>query len=135
MVSSTEDAGRHAGPFASPSGAVDRLTLALTRRAASAVAAATRAAGVSALRVRPADDAGAGSGAQAHRPEVVVVTEPAHGLAPGETAICRGAATVYVPRTLSGLFRRATVDLHGPRADRPPRLVVRESTIPCEEPG
>jgi hypothetical protein len=110
------------------------VMLVLTRAAARAVAVATRRENVPALRVRLLDgsahslrDDDQGFGAP-----LVVSTAPTQGPGPGETAVRRGAATVYLPAALTRRFDQAALDLHQQDGDETPRLVLRAST---REPG
>ncbi|MEJ2864326.1 hypothetical protein [Actinomycetospora flava] len=90
----------------------------LTRAAEIAVSAATRREDVPARRVRFTE---AGDGASS----VIVETELAQGPGPGEFAVSRGAATVYVPAALFDRYAESTLDLHRQPHGAAPRLVLR----------
>ncbi|MEJ2890584.1 hypothetical protein [Actinomycetospora aeridis] len=102
----------------------------LTRAAELAVSAATRREDVPALRVRIAEPSGGGAPSP-----VIVETELAQGPRPGEFAVSRGAATVYVPSALFDQHAESTLDLHRPRQGTAPRLVLRGPSAGSEVPG
>jgi hypothetical protein len=80
----------------------------LTEAAATVVAAAAHAYRVPALRVRTAGPAVAAPHAAS---EVALEAEEAHRLDPGEVAVTRGAAAVYLPSRLAADHEWALLDV------------------------